>query len=85
MYVGFFNPLLTSYGDPAGTTYFMIENALGAYLQDPSLTVADCTQRITLDFDFTGSNITSLQRLRRSDGQVEVVPLTHSQRQPVSS
>ncbi len=77
VYVGFFNPLLTSYGDPAGTAYFMIENALGAYLQDPSLLVTDCTQRITLDFDFTGSSITSLQRLRRSDGQVEVVPLSH--------
>jgi autotransporter-associated beta strand protein len=77
VYVGFFNPLLTSYGDPAGTAYFMVTNALGAYLQDPSLLVSDCTQQITLDFDFTGSNITSLKRLRRSDGQVEVVPLTH--------
>ena len=39
--------------------------------------MSDCTQQITLDFDFTGSNITSLKRLRRSDGQVELVPLTH--------
>jgi autotransporter-associated beta strand protein len=77
VYVGFFNPLLASYGDPAGTAYFMVTNALGAYLQDPSLLVSDCTQQITLDFDFGASTINSLQRLRRSDGQVEVVPLTH--------
>jgi autotransporter-associated beta strand protein len=77
VYIGFFNPLLTSYGDPAGTAYFMVMNALGPYLNDPTATVADCMQRLTLNFDFTGSNITSLQRLRRSDGQVEVVPLTH--------
>src|SRR6185312_4358363 len=77
VYVGFFNPLLASYGDPTGTAYFMVTNALGAYLQDPSLLVSDCTQQITLDFDFTGSNITSLKRLRRTDGQVELVPLIH--------
>ena len=77
VYVGFFNPLLTSYGDPAGEAYFMITNALGAYLQDPSLLVTDCIQRITLNFDFGASGINSLERLRRSDGQVEVVPLTH--------
>jgi len=77
VYVGFFNPLLTSYGDPAGTAYFMVTNALGPYLDDPSATVADCIQRITLDFDFGASSINSLQRLRRSDGQVEVVPLSH--------
>src|SRR3954463_3881669 len=77
VYIGFFNPLLTSYGDPTGTAYFMVMNALGPYLNDPTATVADCMQRIALDFDFTGSTITSLQRLRRSDGQVEIVPLTH--------
>lgn len=77
VYIGYFNPLHASYGDPAGTAYFMVTNALGAYLQDPTLTPADCTQQITLDFDFGASTINSLQRLRRSDGQVEVVPLTH--------
>jgi autotransporter-associated beta strand protein len=77
VYVGFFNPLLTSYGDPAGTAYFMVTNALGPYLDDPSATVANCMQRITLDFDFGAGSINSLQRLRRSDGQVEVVPLSH--------
>ena len=63
VYVGFFNPLLTSYGDPAGTAYFMVTNALGAYLQDPTLLVGDCTQQITLDFDFGASTVNSLQRL----------------------
>jgi autotransporter-associated beta strand protein len=77
VYVGFFNPLLAAYGDPIGEAYFMVTNALGAYLQDPTLTVSDCTQQITMDFDFGASGINSLQRLRRSDGQVEVVPLTH--------
>src|SRR5262249_45805249 len=77
VYVGWFNPLSTSYGDPAGEAYFMITNALGAYLQDPTLTVNDCIQQITLNFDFGGSGINSLERLRRSDGQVESVPLTH--------
>lgn len=77
VYVGFFNPLLASYGDPAGTAYFMVTNALGAYLQDATLTPADCAQQITLDFDFGSSTVNSLQRLRRSDGQVEVVPLSY--------
>lgn len=77
VYVGFFNPLLSTYGDPAGTAYFMVTNALGAYLNDPSLLVTDCTQRITMNFDFGTSSINSLERLRRSDGQVEVVPLAH--------
>lgn len=77
VYIGFFNPLLTSYGDPAGTTYFMATNALGPYLDDASATVAECLQQLTLDFDFGASKVNSLQRLRRSDGQVEVVPLTY--------
>ncbi len=77
VYVGFFNPLLASYGDPAGEAYFMITNALGAYLQDPSLLVTDCTQRITLNFNFGASGINSLERLSRDTGLVENVPLTH--------
>lgn len=77
VYVGFFNPLLTSYGDPAGTAYFMVTNALGAYLQDPSLRVTDCIQQITLNFNVGASGINSLQRLSRDTGLVEVLPLTH--------
>jgi autotransporter-associated beta strand protein len=75
VYVGFFNPLQTSSGDPAGTAYFMVTNAMGAYLQDASLTPANCTQRLTLNFDFGSSGLDSLKRLRRSDGLVEIVPL----------
>jgi autotransporter-associated beta strand protein len=39
--------------------------------------VTDCIQQVTLDFDMGTTTINPLQRLRRSDGQVEVVPLTH--------
>jgi autotransporter-associated beta strand protein len=77
VYVGFFNPLQISDGDPAGEAYFMITNGLGGSLQDGSATVADCAQELTLNFNFGSSGINSLQRLRRSDGQVEVVPLQY--------
>jgi autotransporter-associated beta strand protein len=78
VYVGFFNPLLASYGDPAGTAYFMVTNALGPYLDDSTATVADCQQQITMNFDTQYSGISTLQRLRRSDGQLEIVPLTRT-------
>jgi autotransporter-associated beta strand protein len=87
VYVGFFNPLHASFGNPAGEVYFMVMNGLGGDLQIPNgqggtmsdntATVAQTQQQITLDFDMGTSTINSLQRLRRSDGQVEVVPLTH--------
>ena len=44
IYVGFFNPLLTSYGDPSGEAYFMVTNGLGGDLQDASALVTDCRQ-----------------------------------------
>lgn len=46
VYVGFFNPLHASFGDPAGTTYFMITNALGAYLQDPAVVRVPAVSRM---------------------------------------
>ena len=72
--VGYFNPMLDSYDGPAFTNeqYFMVTNGLA----DPTGVVADCKQDVTLDFNFVASGINSLQRLRRSDGQVESVPLT---------
>ena len=81
VYVGYFNPLLASYGDPAGTAYFMVTNGLPALTlpngsSDNTALVTDCQQQITLNFDFGTSGVTSLQRLRRSDGHLEVVPLT---------
>jgi autotransporter-associated beta strand protein len=82
VYVGFFNPLHTSFG-PAGSTYFMIMNGLGGNLtlpngqSDNTALVSETVQQITLGFNFGASGINSLQRLRRSDGQVEIIPLTH--------
>ena len=46
-------------------------------LSDANGSATACQQQLTVNFDFDVSGITSLQRLRRSDGQVEVVPLTH--------
>ena len=77
VYVGFFNPLHLSYGDPAGTAYFMVTNGLGGYLDDPTALVSETQQQLTLNFDMGYTTINSLQRLRRSDGQVEIVPLNH--------
>src|SRR4029079_10305531 len=76
VYLGYFNPLLTSYGDPAGEIYFMVTNAMGAYLQDTASLVADYAQQITLDFNFGATGINSLQKLSRDTGLVEIVPLT---------
>lgn len=72
--IGYFSPMLDSYDGPAYTNeqYFMVTNGLA----DPTGIVADCKQEVTLDFEFIASGMNSLQRLRRSDGQVETVPLT---------
>ena len=78
VYVGFFNPLHASFGDPAGEVYFMVTNGLGAYLDDPTATVAQCAQNVTMNFDTQYSGVSTLQRLRRSDGQLEIVPLTRT-------
>src|SRR5213079_327628 len=60
IYVGFFNPLLTSYGDPAGTAYFMVTNGLGGDLHDSAALATDCQQSLTLNFNFGSSGITAL-------------------------
>src|SRR5207253_2859402 len=65
------------FGDPDGEAYFMVTNALGAYLNDSTATVAQTQQQITMNFDSQYSGISTLQRLRRSDGQLEIVPLTN--------
>lgn len=77
VYVGYFNPLSTSYGDPAGTAYFMVTNALGAYLQDPTLTQTNASQVVTMDFDFGTNKINSLQTLNTFTGQAGVIPLEY--------
>jgi autotransporter-associated beta strand protein/predicted outer membrane repeat protein len=83
VYVGFFNPLLSTLGDPNGEAYFMVTNGLGGSLvlpngsSDNTALVSETQQTMTLNFDFGVSGIETLQRMRRSDGRVEVVPLTH--------
>ena len=79
VYVGFFNPLLRSFGDPTNTTYFMVMNGLGGNLSLPSgqsdntATVAETRQQMTLNFDFGITGINSLLRLNRNTGQVDVI------------
>lgn len=53
--------------------YFMILNGLS----DRDALASETRQRITVSFDFASSGITSLQRLSRDTGQVEIVPLVH--------
>ncbi len=77
VYIGYFNPLSEVYGAPAGTAYFMVTNALGADLQDPTMSISEGAQSITMDFDFGNSKVNSLQRLNRNTGQVEVFALTY--------
>ncbi|MAE60084.1 MAG: hypothetical protein CMJ49_01880 [Planctomycetaceae bacterium] len=71
--VGYFEPLLEQFDGPVfeDQTYFMITNGL----HDPNTSAADATQRITVDFDFGGSGITSLLKLSRDTGLAEVVAL----------
>jgi len=52
-------------------TYFMVLNGLCA----PNSSAQETRQRITLTFDFGSSGISSLQRLSRETGLVEIVPL----------
>jgi hypothetical protein len=76
IYVGFFNPLHASLGDPAGEAYFMVTNALGAYIDDETATVADCQQQITMNLDTGYSGVTTLQRLRAQRRTARDHPLT---------
>ncbi len=84
VYVGFFNPLHLSFGDPANTTYFMITNGLGGDLTLPSGasdntgTVAETRQQMTLSFDFGVTGINSLLRLNRNTGAVDTINTSYS-------
>ncbi len=79
VYVGFFNPLHLSFGDPTGTTYFMVMNGLGGDLalpngqSDNTTTVAETRQQMMLSFDFGVTGINSLLRLNRDSGAVDVI------------
>jgi hypothetical protein len=70
---GWFRPLLSDLHKPVtpDETYFMIVNGLTW----TNASAADTAQLIRLDFDFGDSGITSLQRLNRETGLVELVPL----------
>lgn len=70
--MGFFKTLQGS--DASDEAYFMIVNGL---TEEDGATAGDSHQRITINFDFGISGITSLQRLSRQTGQVELVPLIH--------
>ncbi len=72
--IGYFKALDEDFDGPSwqNQTYFMVTNGLC----DPNGSAAQTRQRITLNFDFGSSGITSLQRLSRTTGQVEVVELT---------
>jgi hypothetical protein len=71
--VGFFKPLHETFDGSNYTDqkYFMITNGLS----DPNGTAAQTRQQIRVDFNFGTSGITSLQRVRRSDGKYEKVNL----------
>ena len=56
----------------SGERYFAITNAL----VDPTGSATDCGQQIALGFDLSNTGITSLERLRRDTGAVEIIPLT---------
>jgi hypothetical protein len=71
--IGFFSPLHEAFdgSDYSNQQYFMITNGL----TDPNGSALQTSQRIKVDFDFGGSGITSIQRLNRHTGQVEVLEL----------
>jgi hypothetical protein len=73
--IGKFKPLDASFTNAghANDTYFMVTNGL----TDANGSAEQCRQQVHLNFDFGSSGITSLQRLNRETGQVEVVNLTH--------
>jgi|GEM_PF-2535883 len=71
--VGYFNPLMEDDDGPTynNEIYFMIVNGLS----DPVGSADNTSQQIRLDFNFGSSLITSLQRINRNTGAVEIVPL----------
>jgi hypothetical protein len=73
--VGTFKPLDGSFTNAghADDDYFMIVNGLS----DATGLAADCRQQIRLDFDFGTSGISSLLRLSRDTGKIEMVSMTH--------
>ncbi len=71
--IGFFKPLHETFDGNAYSNqkYFMVTNGLS----DANGSASETRQQITLTFNMGTSNITSLQRLSRYTGEVEIVPL----------
>jgi len=69
--MGYFRPLHEDFDGPeyAGEQYFMIVNSTAFQ----NATSEETSQQIEIRFDFSGTNITSLQRLNRVSGEVEEV------------
>ena len=65
------SPVTLTGNIPDNETYFMVVNGLVW----TNTSAADTAQTIHLNFDFGTSGITSLQRLSRDTGLVEIVPL----------
>jgi len=73
--IGSFKLLHESFDGPDfnNQIYFMLVNGLSNSNSTPDHT----RQRIRLDFNFAKSGITSLQKINRTTGQVELIPLIH--------
>ena len=73
--IGYYKPLHPAFTNSGfeDDTYFMVLNGLSD--PDSSGTVAATSQKIRLDFDFSGTSIFNLQRLSRDTGLVETVNL----------
>lgn len=75
--IGYYEPLHPAFTNSGfeDDMYFMVLNGLSD--SDSSGTVAATSQKIRLDFDFSGASIFNLQRLSRNTGLVETVNLIH--------
>jgi len=73
--VGYFKVLHEDFDGPDANNeiYFMVVNGLS----DHNAGTEDTQQEIRLVFDFGTTGITSLQRLNKNTGHVDVVPLEH--------
>jgi len=74
--IGYFKPMLESDDGSADSNqiYFMAVNCRHAYNQ----TAPQATQTIRVDFNFSGTSITQLQRLNRWNGNIEPISTSGS-------
>ena len=71
--IGYFTPFDETLDGPTyqNETYFMITNLL----RERNVAYHDARQAVHIEFDLSGTTITQLQRLNRTDGHIETVPL----------